>query len=529
MPCPLGYYIREISGSTSAVENRIAIIIVILMALVFTPGCVEDKRNDGAFIIGLEGSPTNLDPRYSIDAYSSRIRPLIFDSLIEVAPNGDFIPGIAKSWNTKDGLTYTFYLRDDVRFHDGALLTSKDVKYTFEYLMNPENKCPSGPGLNEIEAMETPDDFTIVFHLKKVFVPVLFKLVKGIVPAHLGNNEDFGKMLIGTGPFRLTGLNTGEWISLLANEEYFKGAPFIKSLRFEVVRNDTTRMLRLQKGELNLIQNSSPPYAVKFLGNTEGLKVIRQAGVNYSYLGFNLKDPNEITSDKLVRKALAHAVDRQKIIDALMKGQAQIATGLLSPSNWAYNGAVPIYDYDPEKAKALLDQAGFTDPDQDGPGLRFTLSYKTSTNKLRNRIAEVMAVQLAQVGIGLEKRSYEWGTFFADIKKGNFQTYTLSWVGITDPDIFQYIFHSDSQPPKGANRGRYENPDVDALIEKSRIETDKETRKELLHKIQYILAEDCVYISLWWADNIVIANEKLKGFIVFPGGEFTSLARAKWK
>lgn len=511
-------------------NQKIKKLFLLVVVTMFFVGCGgPHAQQKDVFTVGLEGNPTNLDPRFSTDAYSSRIRPLLFDSLFEVAPEGTFTPGLAESWHSDDGLVYTFKLRKGVRFHDDTPLTSRDVKYTFDYIRNPDNKCPSASSLEKLESVETPDEHTVVFKLSEVFVPILFKLVKGIVPAHLGDEEDFSDNPVGSGPFRLVGFQRGEKIRLAANENYFMGAPNIKNVLFEVVRSDTTRLLRLEKGELHLVQNAIPPYSVKFFKRKKHLQVIRAPGINYSYLGFNLKDQKGITDKLLVRRAIAHSIDRTKIVDALLKGQAKEATGLLAPSNWAYNQDVMQYEYNLEKAKKLLDEAGFSDPDDEGPKTRFTLSYKTSTNKLRNRIAEVMAVQFRKVGIGLEKRSYEWGTFFDDIKKGNFQTYTLSWVGITDPDIFHYIFHSKSQPPSGANRGRYENADMDRLIDQSRIEVDREKRREIFCQIQEIFARDCVYVSLWWADNIIVAAKNLKGFAVYPGGEYSSLATATWE
>lgn len=500
----------------------------LVFAALFCAGCGGEVQDPDAFVVGLEGSPTNLDPRYATDAYSHRIRPLLFDSLIDVEPDGTFTGRLATSWRTEDGLTYVFTLREGVRFHDGTRLTSRDVKYTFDFLRDSANKCPAASSLAPIVSVEAPDDLTVVFRLREVFVPILFKLVKGIVPAHLGDREDFASVLIGSGPYRMVSLARGERLALEANSDYHAGAPLIRKLRFEVTRNDTTRMLRLQNGDLQLVQNAVPPYAVKFLDEDPGLQVMRAPGINYAYLGFNLKDPRGITDKVKVRRALACAVDRDRIVRALLKGQARTATGLLAPSNWAYCPDVRLYPFDVARAKRLLDEAGFPDGDGDGPGTRFTLSYKTSTNKLRNRIAEVMAVQLAQVGVGLEKRSYEWGTFFEDIKKGNFQTYTLSWVGVTDPDIFHYIFHTENQPPRGANRGRYENPVMDRLLEQSRREIDPVARKELFGRIQQILAEDCVYVSLWWADNVVVADRGLSGFRIYPGGEYISLATATW-
>ena len=199
------------------------------------------------------------------------------------------------------------------------------------------------------------------------------------------------------------------------------------------------------------------------------------------------------------------------------------ATGVLSPLNWSYEPAVEVYGYDPEKAKRLLDEAGYRDPDGPGPAKRFTLTYKTSQNELRRRIGEAIQGLLGEVGIDVKMRSYEWGTFFSDIRKGNFQIYTLTWVGITDPDIYYYLFHSKSIPPDGANRGAYLNPEMDLLIERGRVLQDREERKEVYGRIQKILARDLPYVSLWNEVNVVVVDPRVRGFVLRPDGDFLSL------
>jgi peptide/nickel transport system substrate-binding protein len=183
---------------------------------------------------------------------------------------------------------------------------------------------------------------------------------------------------------------------------------------------------------------------------------------------------------------------------------------------------VRLWPHDPEKAKRLLDEAGFADPDGAGPLPRFRLSFKTTNIDLRRRIAEALKEQLAKVGIELEIRAYEWGTFFSDIKKGNFHLYSLAWVTVLDPDIQYQIFHSGSVPPDGDNRGRYSNPAVDRLLEKGRTEFDEVERKRIYRQVQKLLAEDLPYVPLWWWKNVVVKNPSVKGFVPYPDGDFIS-------
>jgi peptide/nickel transport system substrate-binding protein len=225
-----------------------------------------------------------------------------------------------------------------------------------------------------------------------------------------------------------------------------------------------------------------------------------------------------------VRQAISYAIDRDAIIDHTLKGLAMKADGVvLAPLHWAYEGHVRRYDYDPQRAKELLDAAGLPDPDGDGPRMRVSLSYKTSTDMESREIAQIIKEYLKAVGIGLEVRGFEWGTFFDDIKRGNFQIYSLRWIGVVDPDIYYYLFHSSSFPPNGANRGRYRNPELDELLAASRRTVDRGKRKRLYSLIQKILAEDAVYTSLWYRDNLVVIREKFRGFQIYAGGEYISL------
>jgi peptide/nickel transport system substrate-binding protein len=301
------------------------------------------------------------------------------------------------------------------------------------------------------------------------------------------------------------------------------GPPPTPRLVFKVFPEDTVRLLALKKGDVQFVLNALPPDALDVLADDPHLVIERAPGTNYSYLGFNLTDP--VLKVHAVREAIARAIDREAIIAGVYRGQARPATGLLPPGHWAYNGDVATYPYDPERARRLLDQAGFPDPE--GPAPRFTLSYKTSQNELTRRIGEVLQEQLSRVGIAVQVRAYEWGTFYADIKRGNFQLYTLSWVGIADPDIYRNVFHSASVPPEGANRGRYANPELDVLLAAARRATDRTERKALYAKVQRIVARDLPYVSLWHPDAVLVRDRRLTGFKLTPSGDYTSLAHAR--
>jgi peptide/nickel transport system substrate-binding protein len=278
----------------------------------------------------------------------------------------------------------------------------------------------------------------------------------------------------------------------------------------------------MEQGGVDLMINLLPPDALPRLEKISELKIVTRPGASCAYIGFNMKD--RVLRHKKVRKAIAYAVDRRGIILNILKGLAIPSHSLLPPSHWAYEPEVRTYPYDPEEARRLLDEAGFTDPP--GPEPRFTLMYKTSMNEVRRRIGEVLQAQLGEVGIRVIMKNYEWGTFFADIRRGNFQMYTLTWVGITDPDHYYYIFHSSNLPPRGANRNRYFNPELDQLVERGRVTLDPEKRREIYAHVQQIVAEDLPYVHLWHAMNVAVMSRELKGFVLYANQDFSGLKGA---
>ncbi len=487
-------------------------------------GCEEeDLLGRGILVVGLEANPTHLDPRLSTDAASSRINELLYSRLFRKNEAGEPVEDLVEEWVRIDATNYRFRIREDVRFHDGRPLDARDVRYSFESTMDPALGSPLRGSYQMIESIECPDPHTLLFRLREPYASLLVNLDLGILPRPRGEGDD-GRSReghIGSGPFRFVSWTQNHEIRLEANPGYFGGPARLREVRFRIVPDDTVRILELRKGTIHLLQNDIEPEVLRSLEQDARFIFQKRQGTNYSYLGLHLKDP--ILGDLRVRRAIAHAIDRRAIIEHLIGGLAVPAKGVLSPLNWAYEPAVEVYGYDPEEARRLLDEAGYRDPDGPGPSKRFSLSYKTSQNELRRRIGEAIQGFLGEVGIDVKMRSYEWGTFFSDIRKGNFQIYTLTWVGITDPDIYYYLFHSKSIPPNGANRGYYLNPDMDRLIERGRVLQDREKRREVYSRIQKIAARDLPYVSLWNEVNVVVMDRRVRGFVLRPDGDFLSL------
>lgn len=492
--------------------------------LVTAYGCSKEKINrENVLIVGMENTPTNLDPRFALDLASSQVIQLIFNSLISYDINGNLIPDLAERWEIFDNREYIFYLKKGVSFHDGTELTSSDVKFTFDSILAPGSQSPKKGNFEKLKEIIIIDKYTLKFILKEPFSPFLSNLTLAVVPMVAASRagQSFADHPVGTGPFLFGSFSIDDQIELTANKDYFNGPPKLNGVTFKIIPDETVRILELEKGNVHLLQNAVSPDLLPRLEKNKRLKIEKRPGTNYSYIGFNLDDP--ILKNRLVREAIASGIDRESIITHILKNLATKASFMLSPYNWAYEPELKTFLYDPQRAKALLDKAGFPDPDGDGPKPRFSLSYKTSQNDLRKLIAEVFQEQLQKIGIEINIKSYEWGTFFSDIKSGNFQMYSLTWVGIDDPDIFYYVFHSSSFPPKGANRGRYSNPEIDELIEIGRKEIEMDDRRKTYSLIQKKLAREVPYVSLWFAVNIAVMQKEVKGFQLYPDESLYSL------
>jgi len=494
----------------------------------FTYSCTSKHVDSSDSLrIGLEGSPTNLDPRLSTDAYSARVIQIVYNGLLKKTPESILAGDLAERWEMPNDTSYIFYLRKGVKFHDGSDFTAEDVRYTFESLLDPNFPSPLKESYTKIDHIEILSPYSIKFQLKKVFAPFLVNMTMGIVPkpAEEKPNYNLSSHPIGTGPFRLMRWEFDESLTFQSFSGYFGGQPPLSTLIYQIIPDETIRLLELKKGNLDFLQNALSPDAIDSLEGHPEIEIVQKMGTNYTYVGFNLEDP--ILQNRSVREAIALSLNRGAIIQHLLGNFAKPATGVLAPDNWAYDPQVATYNYNPKKAKKLLDEAGFFDPDGRGPQQRFSLLYKTSQNELGKCVAEVIQQNFNEVGIGLEIRSYEWGTFFSDIKSGNFQLYSLQWVGVTEPDIYYYLFHSSSVPPHGANRGRYINPDLDDLLEEGRKTLNLKKRKKIYSLVQKIIAYDLPYISLWYQTNVVAMDRRVKGFVLYPSGDFTSLSKVR--
>jgi peptide/nickel transport system substrate-binding protein len=494
-----------------------------LLLIVVLCGCARKPAPDMIVVI-IENSPTNLDPRVGIDAQSERIGELIFDALVHRDEHFNLHPWLAESWDIPDPLTYVFHLRHDVKFHDGRPLTSRDVKWTLDTIAQGKIRSTKSATFKYVDHIDVPDDYTVVIHLKEPFAALLWNLSSGaigIVPE--GADEKFGSKPVGSGPFRFVRAEQDKDVIIERNDNYWGAKAKVKRVQFAVVPDPTTRALELRKGSADIAPPGSlNPDMYVALQKEPGIREIQQPGTVLAYLAMNLRDP--VLRDVRVRQAIAYAIDRDPLIQYLWRDQARPANSVLPPQHWAYDSNVPTYEHNPQKARELLDAAGYPLKN----GVRFHLTMKTSQEESTRLLAAVLQQQLREVGIALDIRSFEFATFFADVQKGAFQLYSLRWIGGNqDPDIFEYVFESSSIPPKRANRGFYSNPQIDALLAQGRKEIDQKKRKQIYFEVQQILARDLPYINLWYFDNVMAYRPRVKGLRLIPSGNFEFLRDAE--
>jgi len=501
---------------------RLASLTFLLLHLGASLACTS-RPDANTVVVLIENSPTNLDPRVGLDAQSERIGELLFDSLVRRDQHFELKPWLADAWEIPEPTTYIFHLHHGVKFHDGQPLRSRDVKWTFESLLAGKIRSSKTATYNKIDHIEAADDYTVIFHLKEPMASLLWNLSDGaigIVP--YGSGEDFNQHPIGSGPFRFVSAHQDKDVFIERNPNYWATPAHLERVEFKVIPDATTRALELRKHSADIGINTLTADTVVALRQDKGLTVMQAPGTIYAYIALNLRDP--ILKDVRVRQALAHAIDTRPIIQYLLRNQAQPAYSILPPEHWAYDGDVTRYAYDPQRARQMLDDAGY----HASNGVRFHVTIKSSTDDATRLMTVVLQQQLRAVGVALDIRTFEFATFFSDITKGAYQMYSMRWIGGNqDPDIFEYVFDTASFPPKRANRTFYSNPRVDELIREGRTTLDQQKRKAIYAEVQQILAEELPYINLWYLDNVLVHTNRMRGIEMSPAGNYDFLRTAE--
>ena len=508
-------------------------LISLLLVLVFSSTC---RRQSNVFVIALSDNVKTIDPigSPSVDAASERVRTLMFNSLVKKDEKFDYMPELASNiQRSEDGLTFTFTLRDGVTFHDGRPFTSADAKYTLDtVLASTFAKAASffeGSGANKralVKSVEAPDARTLVIRLNKQWTGLLPNLVPiAIIPKDSYESEKTHPL--GTGPFKFKSYDQSQQVvDLEANATYWDGPPHIPALRVRVISDSNALQAELRSGRVDVapLPTSLSPDAIKSLSTDSKLNVNQFEGSNLNLLTFNTK---EAPLDNVkVRQAIAFAIDRESMIRDLVLGQGKIAHSILPEASWAYTPG-QTYHFDPAMARKLLDEAGFRDPDGDGPQMRFPkpIVFRISgSSGAARQYSGVIYNYLKDVGIPVSIETSELNTLFELLRRGQFQMTYGQWVGGNQDPIFYHDLFATSEIPTetraARNRGRYSNPELDKILDEAANTYDHAKAAPLYAKAQEIVSRDVPVFPLWYQANMVIAKKSVGNIKIDASGDW---------
>ena len=487
------------------------------------------------FIEASIGDIGGLIPTLTSDQSSYEVGGLIYDGLVKTDKDLNLAPAMAQSWTySRDCLDLTFKLRQDIKWHDGYPFTSADVVFTYQAMINPKTPAPFKEGFLLVKSVDAPDAYTVRVHYDKPYARAVETWGTSILPKHLLQSfADAGTLRespqnsqpVGTGPYRFQEWKPGEKVVLVANPDFYEGRPYLSRIVYRVIPSQATIFLELKANGVDYVSTLT---GIQYARQTEypafrkAYHKFRYPASDYTFLGFNLKDPR--FADRRVRQAFAHAINKQELIDGVRLGLAREATGPVRPGTWAYTDKVTRFGYDPEKAKALLAEAGWKDRDGDGvvedrSGKPFTLTIRTNQgNDERKKIAEIVQQRLKEVGIQADIQLIEWAAFIKEfVKPRRFEVVVLGLGTGIDPDQF-VVWHSSQRGPDQMNRTGYDNPEVDRLLEAGRMSCVQSERVRYYHRIQEILAEDLPMIFLYYRDALPVVASRVRGVSATPSG-----------
>ncbi len=486
-----------------AVASALSFVMAVSMAFAL-PNTVSASDEESTLVYA-SGDYTRINP--AMDEHGE-INILIFNGLTAHDGDNQVVPGLADSWEfDQDTCTYTFHMREGVTWHDGEPVTAEDVKFTIEAIMDPENGSENAPNYEDVEEINVLDDTTISFKLDAPNVAFLDYMTMAVLPKHLLEGEDmqesdFFRNPVGTGPYKLESWDEGQAITLVKNEDYFKGPANIDRIIFKIVPDDNAQTLQMQSGELDLAL-LPPRDAVNFEGK-EGYRVYDMKTSDYRGILFNFW--NEYwTENRDIIPAVCYGINRQAILDAVVLGHGIVAYGPLQ-RNIYNNEDVEHYDYNPEKAKEILEAAGCTMGDdgfyyRNGEKMGFTISVGAG-DQVRADIAQAAAQQLKEIGLDVSV------DIPAVVDWAGQQAYLIGWGSPFDADDHTYkVFGTD----KGANYNGYSNELVDRYLIEARQSDDPQVRAEAYDKFQEELAKDPPYAFICYIDADYVADSSIQG------------------
>ena len=472
-----------------------------------------------ALSTGEIAEPINLIPALASDSASHNVTQYIYNGLVKYDKDLNLVGDLAERWEISDDKKgFTFYLKKGVKWHDGVEFTADDVKFTYEFMISDDTPTAYDGDFRAVESVEVVDKYTVKVTYKEALSPALASWGIWMMPRHALKDKPSKSPLqrkpIGTGPYMLESWKPGQSITLTAFHDYFEGRPKIEKVFIRVIPNQTTQFLELLNGSIDIMGLN--PKQEKFDTNTpryiENYNTYSFLDFSYTYIGYNFK--LEPFNNKLVRRALTHAIDKQSMVDGLLYGKGYAAEGPYKPDSYWYNKNAKGPEYNKEKAKALLKEAGFEDIDNDGfleyKGKKFTIELMTNlNNEVRSKIAELVQHGWADVGIKTQIKVLEWATMLGDLNKGNFQAVILGWSTVLDPDQYD-IWATERCGGNGQNFICYSNEEVDRLLTEGRKVFNKEERRVYYDKVQEILADEQPYTFLYFPYSHIALNKRFQ-------------------
>ncbi|MGE5239755.1 MAG: peptide-binding protein [Chloroflexota bacterium] len=511
---------------------RIAFLLLVLalFASVCGSGCARepDVKYPDTITVGSLADAKRLLPFLASDSASGQISGYLFNGLTKYNENIEIVGDLAESWDVSpDGLRITFHLRKGVKWHDGVEFTSDDVLFTYLSVTNPNVPTPYSSIYGPVERVETPDRYSVRVIYKEPYAPTLESWSMGIIPKHALEGKDLAspevnRSPVGTGPYTLEEWVTGQKIVLKAFNDYFEGRPGIDRFIARIIPDTATMFLELKFGGIDYMGLTPPQFKLQAQTEffTRYFQKFRYPSFGYTYLGYNLLNP--LFSNKQVRRAIAHAINKDEIIAGVLLGYGTPCTGPFPPESWAYNPEVTDLAYDPPKALAMLSEMGWKMNDKgilekNGKPLSFTVLVNQG-NEARLKTAQILKEQFKKVGIEMQIKVLEWQAMLHDfIDKKRFEAIIMGWGLSRDPDVYD-IWHSSKTKEGEFNFVSYSNEEVDRLLLEGRSTFDIDKRTKIYHRIHEILADDQPYAFLYVPDALPVLSKRFKGVKKAPIG-----------
>jgi peptide/nickel transport system substrate-binding protein len=491
----------------------------------------SDKPVNGdAIVVSSLGDATGLIYNITSDSASHEVSAKIFNGLVEYDKDLNIVGDLAEKWEvSEDKKQITFYLRKNVRWHDGHPFTAEDVEFTYKFMIDDKTPTSYDADFRLVKQFEVIDEHTVRITYDEPYAPALISWGMAVLPKHLLEGKDVTKSPllrkpVGTGPYKIEEWKAGESITLKANDDYFKGRPYLDKYIFRVIPDTATVFLEHLNGAVDIMGLTPLQWTRQTDNNkqyTEQYDKYKYLSFGYTYVGYNLtKKPFD---DKRVRQALTYATPKKDIVKGILFDLGIPATGPYKPGTKWYNPDVKKYEYSPEKAKSLLADAGWTDSDGDGildkDGKKFQFELITNQgNTIRTKIAETLQQSWSKIGVKVSIRVLEWATFINEyVDKQKFDAVVLGWNITQDPDLYD-VWHSSNCGGRKLNFICYKNEELDKLMIEGRKVFDPEKRKVYYHKAQEILAEDQPYTFLYVPYSLVSLSNRFENVYEAPAG-----------